>query len=74
LVSAPASSFTGFSGVSLFEQFVFLHFGVFVLGSPAVFSRRKVPGWPPGAAWHALLDGAPSPSVGVHVGLDGPVA
>jgi hypothetical protein len=49
-----------FFGVSLFEQFVFLHFGVFVLGIPAVFSRRKVPGWPPGAAWRALLDGAPS--------------
>jgi hypothetical protein len=48
-----------FFGVSLFEQFAFLHFGVFVLGIPAVFSRRKVPGWPPGAAWQALLEGAP---------------
>ena len=53
-----------FIGVSLFEKFVFLHFGVFVLGIPAVFSAknrniRRGPWWPPGASLRALTEGGP---------------
>jgi hypothetical protein len=53
-----------FFGVSLFEQFAFLHFGLFLLAIPAAFSRkvRQVgKKWlSPRESWRALLDGAPS--------------
>lgn len=52
-----------FFGVSLFEQLGFLHFGVFVLGIPAVFSRKNRQvrmNWrSPRESLRTLLDGAP---------------
>jgi hypothetical protein len=52
-------------GISLFENFVFLHFGIFVLGIPAALSAknreiRKSPWWPPGAGFRALTEGGPT--------------
>jgi hypothetical protein len=54
-----------FVGESLFEKFVFLYFGIFVLGFPAAFSAknwkiRKGPWWPPGGSLRALTEGGPT--------------
>jgi hypothetical protein len=54
-----------FFSVSLFEEFAFLHIGIFVLGIPAAFSAKnwkikKGPWWPPGASLRALTEGGPT--------------
>lgn len=52
-------------GISLLEELVFLHFGIFVLGIPAAVSAKnrkikKAPWWPPSASLRALTEGGPA--------------
>ena len=65
LVLSLLVNVASYFGISLFEKFVFLHFGIFLLGIPAAFSPknrkiRKSPWWPPGAGFRALTEGGPT--------------
>ena len=65
LVLSLSVNVASYFGISLFEKFVFLHFGIFLLGIPAAFSAknrniRKSPWWPPGAGFRALTEGGPT--------------
>lgn len=60
LAASAVVHVASFAGVSLFERFVFLHLGLFLLAIPAAFSaKRRTVSWPPGAAFRALTEGGP---------------